>query len=602
MPPFSSNKLERTRWSLQSLSVKGKLVSLVLCISFCLFFQPVRRYISTVPDMMKSATSPTESTVQGDDELNSATTLASVHGLLDTSTGKGSKRERLPTVHRAILQKMDHFLERDEFEPHTLAVPQRSGKWPPTISHIPEPKPTRVTSGSGTSRVDLCQTDTQPRLCRFLLPLRISEQESKARIHFLQLLQLARALNRTLVLPNVGKSRIGACYRWNFETYYDIVSLKNEGYDLVTLEVFKGWTEGSHARSQLVSIAPKAPTHLRYHNATAYRNQHAEARAFASQDIDLPGCFHTKFRNLRLQKWPISVSMLPKVNAETSDSPSLGQSIIDVLLHYEISPDAAAVEPYNNFQFHTSDSIFPREISVLAIDWDLRHVIFPSSSSSPTLRYSPQLTALAEQLAPTGPYLVIHWRMETMDPEFLPDCAHALVDTLSNILEDELIASGIQTVWLASDYPFPIARSIQRAREFKHVGNIPKSGTFRDFGKRHEEAIEILTNAFQGTRELSSWRLTELRENIGWAKGDDVDELLQDSGALGILDKLISMRATLFVSGGKRCSRTRSVFSQYSGQLKLKRSSSFTKQVVEARREMWTKESAQLGNIIDTFG
>lgn len=554
LPHITSKKLERGQCS-RYQSFKGKLVFLALCIFSFVFCQLVRRENPTKSALKDNATSNSETAEQYKEELNRGFPSSAAQGILDMPA---VKREWLPRVNRAILQKlenMERFLENDDLElfaHHSwLVSPQQSGRWPPTVSYMPEPKSTRATPDVG--QVNICETEAHPRPCRFLLPLRISEQESKARIHIMQLLQLARALNRTLVLPNVGKSRIGACYRWNFETYYDAASLKGKGYDLVTLEAFRGWAERGHAHSQLFSIVPKAPTHLRYHNASTYRNQHIEAQIYVSQDMVLPGCLHTKFRNLRLQKWPVYISLLSKMNGNISESSSIGDSIIDALRHYEVAPDAST-EPYKNFELHTSDSLVPRETSVVSIDWDLRYPIFPTVPSSPTLRYSPQLITLAEQLAPIGPYLVIHWRMETMDPDFLPDCAHALIDTLSNIFAEQTAgAQEIQTVWLASDYPRSISRSVQTA-------TIAKSGTFRNFGKKHEEAIELLINAFQDDRELGSWRLTELQESVSLTpKGDDIDVLLQDNGALGILDKLISMKATIFVSGGKRCSRTRYV-------------------------------------------
>lgn len=53
-----------------------------------------------------------------------------------------------------------------------------------------------------------------------MLPIFIMEQESKAQMHFRQLAFLSGMLNRTVVLPNVAGSRLGACLEHDFDFYY----------------------------------------------------------------------------------------------------------------------------------------------------------------------------------------------------------------------------------------------------------------------------------------------------------------------------------------------------------------------------------------------
>lgn len=144
--------------------------------------------------------------------------------------------------------------------------------------------------------------------------------------------------------------------------------------------------------------------------------------------------------------------------------------------------------------------------------------------------------------------------METVDPELLLECAHALVDVLSRILHEEhnnpededLISENItRTIWFAGDYPYPIAR---RTPTQARPAAVVKSGTFKDFEIRHEEAVDIFVEG------------VELQ---GLSKGPDEEELLQDSGVSGILDKLISVKAAIFISGSNKCSRKRSVVFQF---------------------------------------
>jgi hypothetical protein len=187
---------------------------------------------------------------------------------------------------------------------------------------------------------------------------------------------------------------------------------------------------------------------------------------------------------------------------------------------------------------------------ILMLDWNLRHPLFPHQS----LRYSRNLVGLAGRLAPSSAYLVVHWRMETVEPSVLIDCAHALVDLLVRLLYDESIAPNVTTVWFASDYPYPIAR---RTNIQPRPALEAKSGTFREFEIRHEEAVQVLRNAFEVGGELDRWKVTDISEAM---EDHAVDkELSNDAGVLGILDKLIGIQANLFVSGSNRCARRRFV-------------------------------------------
>ena len=98
-----------------------------------------------------------------------------------------------------------------------------------------------------------------------------------------------------------------------------------------------------------------------------------------------------------------------------------------------------------------------------------------------------------------------------------------------------------------------------------------RSNTFRSVSHEHIEAIGIFTSAFRAGGVLENWKLTGVSEELdrvrremekegkGYVLEEDDDEgvLLEDSGVLGILDKLVAMNSALFVSGAKRCGRVR---------------------------------------------
>jgi len=443
-----------------------------------------------------------------------------------------------PLVDMAMLQKLDQMQElfAQDHSVQDYAPPADSGsRRRPLVMSIPE----GFRQPNLEVHATICESVVHPRPCRFLLPLRVAEQESKARIHFSQIAHLAKLLNRTLVLPNVGKSKIGACHKWSFDTYYELDDLSGSGgtnHDsLVSMSDFKVWLEGrnqpQHISSQLVSTTPSLPLQIGSKGAIYSDNGISIHKVDLHEDwrSEFPGCLLSKFQSLAFEEQHIFVSV--DNSADRTSFEPVGLSIAHAL------SSALSKDPSSE------------EAQVLLLNWDLRHPVFPTL---PQLTYSRKMVDIANQLAPTNPYLVVHWRMETIDPAVLADCVTALVDVLSSLLHDESVAHNVSTVWFASDYPYPIAR---RTDTQPRPALVAKSGTFRDFEIRHEEAVEILRKAFDQHNDLEGWKLTDIAEALENQRMET--ELLHDSGVLAILDKMISTKANLFVSGSKRCGRTR---------------------------------------------
>ncbi|CAG8567824.1 7975_t:CDS:2, partial [Gigaspora margarita] len=86
-----------------------------------------------------------------------------------------------------------------------------------------------------------CQEET----CKFVFPYYHPEQETRANIHTRIFTQLARFLNRTIVLTNVGNSRVQACFPYPFDFYYDIKAFQKQYPDIrfITQEKFFKWTQ-----------------------------------------------------------------------------------------------------------------------------------------------------------------------------------------------------------------------------------------------------------------------------------------------------------------------------------------------------------------------
>ncbi|KAI0691317.1 hypothetical protein BC835DRAFT_1279372 [Cytidiella melzeri] len=165
------------------------------------------------------------------------------------------------------------------------------------------------------------------------------------------------------------------------------------------------------------------------------------------------------------------------------------------------------------------------------------------------------------------PYLAVHWRMETVQPEILPDCAEALVDTLSTLLADPTLARGIKTVWLATDMPASLS-SDEGSQAPQH-----RSNTFKAVTNEHIHAMNIVKGAFDAGGALEHRTMTGLAEQMQRVRAelmgegrdfslvddDDTGLIWEDAGIWGILDKMAAMQSTLFVSGARGCGRVRYV-------------------------------------------
>ncbi|TFK49748.1 hypothetical protein OE88DRAFT_1646169 [Heliocybe sulcata] len=502
--------------------------------------------------------------------------------------------EKFPVVDRSILDKLDRLQstkELDFIECLLYGGPDYSSQrtWPPLVTHIPEARKPDL-----ARRADMDFCGFSP--CRLLLPARIAEQESKARQHLLQLLQLSRALNRTLVLPNVGKSRLGACMKFEFGAYYDLASFQLalesvESPDgrrpgTLTMDSFKAWLSARRhsVTSQVVFIDTNAKSGL----AGSKTLQHDEQLEVRLHDDDTvvykrAPCFKTKYKRLFASSpfFPLSVHLSNNRSAASS-------RVVDMLSDDDLR--WAAFKP-------KAQDVAIFEPDVLAVDWDLRHPLFLEDLTlldAPKLEYAIHLKRSANMLSSSlRPYLAIHWRLESVPLKSLRECAYSLVDRLVDILSSSNSgnfsgAQGIRTVWIATDYPYPVTPSSSLD------GSGKRSGTFKTISPEHVEAIGVFNEAFRAGGRLQAFRLTDLNGRLNVleedfeAKGGDSEDarIFEDEGATGILDKLVATNADLFVSGAEGCSRT----------------SSFTRQIVEARKAGIENGEQSLRNIVEFFG
>ncbi|KAF7289576.1 hypothetical protein HMN09_01319600 [Mycena chlorophos] len=424
---------------------------------------------------------------------------------------------KMPLVDRSVLQRLaalEIFPDPDErpyFSPDDTLTRM------PLVTRIPE---TSTSSKRSTPLPPHLDCGASP--CRFLLPLRVAEQESNARLHLAQIMHLAHELDRTLVLPNVGKNHIGACFKWPFDAYYDPAQYNNQTLrsgapTVVSMEVFRHWLDTNGATTNPTGRSVVLSSKLPESRFTPTAFSTLPISPGGDPEADFPSCFATKFDSLNVfEHTPIHVF-------PTEEYP--GPEIQELL---------SATNPFDEEE----DEGDP---TVILLTYDYRHELFPSTILP---RYSPALHGLAARVAPSEPYVAVHWRTESgsVSSDTLVGCVESLVHVICKLQDAH---PGLRVVWLASDLP------------------------------RHSEARILLERAFAEEEKLVGLQLTELTEaelsrahanaGLGLDPG-----FLRDTGLRGILEKLVASRARVFVTGGMGCARR----------------SSFTQQIIDARREL----------------
>ncbi|GAA5960091.1 hypothetical protein JCM21900_003433 [Sporobolomyces salmonicolor] len=433
---------------------------------------------------------------------------------------------------------------------------------------------------------------------RFILVGWMGEQETKAQAHLYQLGLLALALNRTLVLPGVKRSRFGTCYSANpFSLYYAADSLDTFNIPYITSDDFFAWTErqrsppsaqsitlarGDPVPAESVSFPPDkmclsaARLDWAKHEPQAYFSssndwKNASVRAqFAEQVVG----------SLLRQDDPDSMA----VSSSSSDSPSSSHAPSVLVFQFNL-----------RYPFLTPSSI--ATLSPYAFPTPRPYTYFP---------YSPHWTALGHSIAQNlSPYVAIHWRTETLDVDRIAPCGQQLVHKLREIREKH---PEVKTLYLATDYPLELLRDGRPHAEgdvMAHSGTMGKTLT-----PAHHDAMRSFLDALERSNEAGEegrFRLTTfLEEQRRVPLPQELRELLPpgssgledlDGAIVGIVDKIVLSEAELFyaglpVSGSPRdgCAK----MSQFTTQVESRRSEAFARSASE-------EEQSSLWNVVGHF-
>ncbi|KAF7726879.1 hypothetical protein EC973_008386 [Apophysomyces ossiformis] len=375
--------------------------------------------------------------------------------------------------------------------------------------------------------------------CQFVLPVAITEQAlrqkgmSKAQLHFRQIAFLSGKVGRTVVLPNVYLSHLGACRRYPFDFYYDDNWLKQNKrfFNYISLKDFKMWAEERRRADSLPS-------------GQEVFFEISEDLAFLDK---ITNCMAPLFENEPRRRFQLD------------------------------DPEGLPRREGRNYTQIFMDELIKSDVDVVQLFYDRRFGYIEEPEADMPLAYHPRWHRIAEDIATKlQPFVAVHWRMERLEPlSNLMPCAQSLVKKVKGIESEQDIK-----FFLLTDYPHLLNTSEPESRSFKA----------NELKLEHHEAIRHVYQHLDVTlttldrsdhpvvdHELPpSWHVYKVPAHVK----------PYDPGVLGIVDKLVAMRAQWFFAGKPGvCGR----------------SSSFTSQIIYDRQAALEAGHPSLREAVDTF-
>ncbi|CAB5176385.1 unnamed protein product [Rhizophagus irregularis] len=336
--------------------------------------------------------------------------------------------------------------------------------------------------------------------CEFLFAYYQPEQETKANMHFRSFVNLAQALGRTMVLTNVGSSRINSCQNFTFGFYYNAKALQDMFPDVkfISQKDFQNWLKERRQKPN-TEHAYILPGELDYKMELVkpYPDILKTKNCLNRFDFNLDD--NTIFKQFNTGK-------------NFSKDPVKHQQFADFLV--------------NNLK---------TDVEILLTSHFVFHPLFPNVSS-PIPYANHYFDEAAKITNRIKPYVAIHWRMERANISMLNECSEALVKRISQ-LKDSL---GIKNVYIATDYPIG--------------GGKTQSQTFHLLTDEHHNSMKLLNSTFNVNSWVSSNIFSSLRND------ETIEKEFLGAGMPGIVDKLVCMDADYFLATPEGCGRARSTY------------------------------------------
>ncbi|CAG8462868.1 1508_t:CDS:2 [Cetraspora pellucida] len=341
--------------------------------------------------------------------------------------------------------------------------------------------------------------------CRFLFMYYHSGQESKANIHLKTFSHMAGILDRTMVLTNVGRSRIESCNQFPFEFYYNLNALRKlfPNVNFISQWEFESWSRHRFEKPSIQHL------HFSHGDSLMPLLEHIDPIIEPVTHVSCFNKFDIKFDDSTIfQRILINSEFLSQVNDWNDSSTSLIKNLMD------------------------SDA------EILLIKDDLGKEILTQTHSP--IPYANHIIQEALKVKVTlKSYVAVYWHMDGIDPNNLSECAEQLKDTLQYIHD----IHGIHNVYLSTDYPMFIESNDSSSQLTKY----------------YNLTMKVLNST--KNINISSWvtfdAFGKLRDKVG-----DDDEFRATDGVQQILDRIVCIDADYFLSGPSKCCEQSNAFTK----------------------------------------
>lgn len=398
--------------------------------------------------------------------------------------------------------------------PH--ALPDGHADAPPLVAGIPEGGVRRPHLAGKLKRIPSAQLNLQLSpypSAGFLLPSYIGDQPHLAQEHLHQLGLLAIALNRTLVLPAVSKTRMGSCQAFGFKMYWTKDSVEEQlGATTITFADFLDYAERREdiATGQLVSMLP--PSEVYEYGAVEV--------ASSSDPLNIPG---RGTRNSCLREDKSRIDFTPFSPLAIYPPPTyartyhFGESVINTLSAVELGRKSSRLDNRDDWSPPT----------VLAINYEIRAPIITPDlavSFAPWVQEMPRdfepfepaplWNEIGEQIAEdSSPKIGVSWQTERVKPEDVEACAGALVAQVEAAAREH---PTLGYVYLSTDLPVDSGDAVSpnmaktMSIEHKRAADLLKSQL-----ARRVPSLELLTFARlerRGDVDMPDWIIGQIKK------------------------------------------------------------------------------------------
>ncbi|KDE05703.1 hypothetical protein MVLG_03937 [Microbotryum lychnidis-dioicae p1A1 Lamole] len=335
---------------------------------------------------------------------------------------------------------------------------------------------------------------------RFLVPTyACNEQETGSQMHVRQLLHLAKALNRTLVLPNwgFGIPTVSNCRPYSFDMIYETESTNSVGLWSITYPRWIKYIRNSERKfNARISVI-------------FFRNTHkALSETIGTDDA-------TTLEDACVDPEPFDISD-PPIYVATNQDTTLSYMVRHLRETDNLSTLFVHFNHYSDIRIADAKPFPDPLLQVRPKEWG-----FWVGAAWPQWNYSSQVQQMFRTAQAHLPeqYGGVQWRMELMPPSVLKNCSNLFAESVIEGMRQR----GLKTIYIASDMPLTTQRKNSKSASFNW-----------DKVLQAKEALDNLVDRLKGAHlSIMTWNDIKPSPN-----DRDIIEGLADT-ASGIFDKLV---------------------------------------------------------------